>query len=153
VPEARRLVDVLWRYCNVLRDDGVSTIAYTEELIHLLFLKMTHELETRPSKPERIARAPCSWSACDKANIDITRLKDASLDDLPTPEVIAREIVDDSTAALAEFEAVAAALEGGELRQPGVSLLALSPVGVAGPRAAPPEPLAGRHHVVDRRTQ
>jgi type I restriction enzyme M protein len=52
--------------------------------------------------------------ARDKANLDITWLKDASLedlDDLPSPEVIAREIVDDLTAALAEFEAVAAALE------------------------------------------
>lgn len=30
---------------------------------------------------------------------------------LPAPEIIAREIVEDLTAALAEFEAVAAALE------------------------------------------
>jgi type I restriction enzyme M protein len=36
-------------------------------------------------------------------------LEDA--DNLPAPEVIAREIVEDLTAALAEFEAVAAALE------------------------------------------
>jgi type I restriction enzyme M protein len=52
--------------------------------------------------------------ARDKANLDITWLKDASLedvDDLPAPEVIAREIVDDLTAAPAGFEAVAAALE------------------------------------------
>ena len=52
--------------------------------------------------------------ARDKANLDITWLKDASLEDLdnlPPPEVIAREIVEDLTAALAEFEAVAAALE------------------------------------------
>jgi type I restriction enzyme M protein len=55
--------------------------------------------------------------ARDKANLDITWLEDASLedlDDLPAPEVIAREIVDDLTAALAEFEAVAAALEAAE---------------------------------------
>ncbi len=26
--DARRLVDKLWSYCNVLRDDGVSTIEY-----------------------------------------------------------------------------------------------------------------------------
>jgi type I restriction enzyme M protein len=50
----------------------------------------------------------------DKANLDITWLKDASLEDLdnlPSPDVIAREIVDDLTAALVEFEAVATALE------------------------------------------
>ena len=33
------------------------------------------------------------------------------LDSLPSPDVIAREIVEDLTAALAEFEAVAASLE------------------------------------------
>lgn len=52
--------------------------------------------------------------ARDKVNLDITWLRDESLDDadnLPTPEIIAREIVEDLTAALAEFEAVAAALE------------------------------------------
>lgn len=50
----------------------------------------------------------------DKANLDITWLKDSSLEDvdnLPSPDVIAREIVEDLTAALAEFEAVAATLE------------------------------------------
>ena len=35
------------------------------------------------------------------------------MDVLPSPEVIAREIVEDLTAALAEFEAVAVALEAG----------------------------------------
>jgi type I restriction enzyme M protein len=54
--------------------------------------------------------------ARDKVNLDITWLRDESLEDtdnLPAPEVIAREIVEDLTAALAEFEAVAAALEAG----------------------------------------
>jgi len=52
--------------------------------------------------------------ARDKANLDLTWLRDESLEDtdkLPAPEIIAREIVEDLTAALAEFEAVAAALE------------------------------------------
>lgn len=52
--------------------------------------------------------------ARDKVNLDITWLRDDSLDaldSLPAPDVIAREIVEDLTAALAEFEAVAAALE------------------------------------------
>ena len=54
--------------------------------------------------------------ARDKVNLDITWLRDESLEDvdnLPAPEIIAREIVEDLTAALAEFEAVAAALDGG----------------------------------------
>ncbi|GGN48747.1 hypothetical protein FHR83_009326 [Actinoplanes campanulatus] len=58
----------------------------------------------------------------DKVNLDITWLRDESLEDmdnLPAPEVIAREIVEDLTAALAEFEAVAAAL--GAESVPGLS--------------------------------
>ena len=54
--------------------------------------------------------------ARDKVSLDITWLRDESLEDidnLPAPEVIAREIVEDLIAALAEFEAVAAALETG----------------------------------------
>jgi type I restriction enzyme M protein len=52
--------------------------------------------------------------ARDKANLDITWLRDESLEDadnLPAPEIIAREMVEDLTAALVEFEAIAAALE------------------------------------------
>lgn len=46
--EARRLVDKLWSYCHVLRDDGVSTIDYVEQLTLLVFLKMAHEAQSRP---------------------------------------------------------------------------------------------------------
>jgi type I restriction enzyme M protein len=51
--------------------------------------------------------------ARDKASLDITWLKDESLEDtenLPAPEVIAQEIVEDLEAALAEFSAVAESL-------------------------------------------
>lgn len=50
----------------------------------------------------------------DKVNLDITWLRDESMEDadgLLAPDIIAREIVEDLTAALTEFEAVAAALE------------------------------------------
>ncbi|MFI9261409.1 N-6 DNA methylase [Streptomyces sioyaensis] len=43
--EARRLVDRLWNYCNVLRDDGVSSLDYLEQLSFLVFLKMAAEIE------------------------------------------------------------------------------------------------------------
>jgi len=59
--DARRLVDKLWSYCNVLRDDGVSTIEYTKQLTYLLFLKMAHEREIRALNPERIVPPACSW--------------------------------------------------------------------------------------------
>jgi type I restriction enzyme M protein len=71
----------------------------------------------------RSTRAPSErWKAYgydelvarDKANLDLVWLRDAALEDadnLPPPEVLAREIVDDLEAALAEFTAVAEALE------------------------------------------
>ncbi|MFE9172003.1 N-6 DNA methylase [Streptomyces kebangsaanensis] len=43
--EARRLVNRLWNYCNVLRDDGVSSLEYLEQLSFLVFLKMAAEIE------------------------------------------------------------------------------------------------------------
>lgn len=59
--DARRLVDKLWNYCDVLLNAGVSVIEYTEQLTYLLFLKMAHERETRPLNPEKIIPSDCSW--------------------------------------------------------------------------------------------
>ena len=38
-----QIVTRLWSYCNVLRDTGVSTLDYVEQLTYLLFLKMADE--------------------------------------------------------------------------------------------------------------
>jgi type I restriction enzyme M protein len=59
--ESRRLVDKLWSYCNVLRDDGVGVIEYTEQLTYLLFLKMAHERATRKLNPQQIVPEQYSW--------------------------------------------------------------------------------------------
>ena len=40
---ASRLVQKLWSYCHVLRDDGLSYQDYLEQLTFLLFLKMAEE--------------------------------------------------------------------------------------------------------------
>ena len=37
------IVQRLWNYCNVLRDDGLSYGDYVEQLTYLLFLKMADE--------------------------------------------------------------------------------------------------------------
>ena len=37
---SNRIVQKLWSYCNVLRDDGLSYQDYLEQLTFLLFLKM-----------------------------------------------------------------------------------------------------------------
>lgn len=41
--DSKALVDKLWNYCNVLRDDGLSYADYVEQLTYLLFLKMAEE--------------------------------------------------------------------------------------------------------------
>jgi type I restriction enzyme M protein len=49
------IVQRLWNYCNVLRDDGVSYGDYVEQLTYLLFLKMAHEQTLPPcNKPSTI---------------------------------------------------------------------------------------------------
>lgn len=44
----RQLVQKLWSYCQVLRDDGVSTLDYVQQLTFLLFLKMADEQTKAP---------------------------------------------------------------------------------------------------------
>ena len=44
---ARQLVQKLWNFCNLLRDDGLSYGDYVEQLTFLLFLKMADE-QSRP---------------------------------------------------------------------------------------------------------
>jgi type I restriction enzyme M protein len=43
VSDASRIVQKLWSYCHVLRDDGLSYLEYIEQLTYLLFLKMAEE--------------------------------------------------------------------------------------------------------------
>lgn len=40
---SEQIVDKLWNYCDVLRDEGVSYGDYVEQLTYLLFLKMENE--------------------------------------------------------------------------------------------------------------
>ena len=45
------IVQKLWNYCNVLRDDGMSYGDYVEQLTYLLFLKMADERNRPPYLP------------------------------------------------------------------------------------------------------
>jgi type I restriction enzyme M protein len=54
---APALVQKLWNYCNILRDDGLSYGDYLEQLTFLLFLKMADEQSRAPfNKPSPIPK-------------------------------------------------------------------------------------------------
>ena len=61
--ESSTIVQKLWSYCNVLRDEGVSYGDYVEQLTYLLFLKMADE-HTKPPfyKPSTIP-AGLDWQS------------------------------------------------------------------------------------------
>lgn len=41
--ETTQLVDKIWKFCDTLRDDGVTYGDYLEQITYLLFLKMADE--------------------------------------------------------------------------------------------------------------
>ena len=57
------LVQKLWNYCNVLRDDGMSYGDYVEQLTYLLFLKMADERSRPPYHQPGPIPAPYAWPA------------------------------------------------------------------------------------------
>ncbi len=58
---ASTLVQKLWNYCNVLRDDGLSYGDYVEQLTFLLFLKMADEKTKAPFFQKPVIAAEWSW--------------------------------------------------------------------------------------------
>ncbi|RKH71023.1 SAM-dependent DNA methyltransferase [Corallococcus interemptor] len=53
-----QIVQKLWNYCDVLRDDGLSYGDYIEQLTFLLFLKMAHEQTQAPwNRPSPVPSA------------------------------------------------------------------------------------------------
>ncbi|TML69351.1 MAG: SAM-dependent DNA methyltransferase [Actinobacteria bacterium] len=57
------LVQRLWSYCNVLRDDGLSYGDYLEQLTYLLFLKMADEQTKPPFSRPSIIPEELDWQS------------------------------------------------------------------------------------------
>ena len=55
------LVQRLWSYCNILRDDGLSYGDYLEQLTYLLFLKMADEQTKPPFSRAAIVPEGLDW--------------------------------------------------------------------------------------------
>jgi hypothetical protein len=48
--DSQQIVSKAWNFAHVLRDDGLSYMAYTEQITFLLFLKMADEMRWLPNK-------------------------------------------------------------------------------------------------------
>lgn len=59
----QQLVQKLWNYCNILRDDGLSYGDYVEQLTFLLFLKMADEQSRPPLKKPLPIPGVFGWDA------------------------------------------------------------------------------------------
>ena len=60
---SQQIVNKAWSFAHVLRDDGLSYMAYTEQITFLLFLKMADE-QTRPphNKPALVPKG-LDWAS------------------------------------------------------------------------------------------
>jgi type I restriction enzyme M protein len=58
---SQQIVQKLWNYCNILRDDGLSYGDYVEQLTYLLFLKMAHEQTQPPLRRPSPIPAEFDW--------------------------------------------------------------------------------------------
>ena len=65
--DASTIVQRLWNYCNILKDDGVSYSEYVEQLTYLLFLKM----EDENSNSSKISTLPdgFDWKSLTKIGV------------------------------------------------------------------------------------
>ena len=61
--DSATIVQRLWNYCNVLRDDGVSYGDYVEQLTYLLFLKMADEHSKPPFNKPSIIPEEFDWQS------------------------------------------------------------------------------------------
>ena len=64
------IVQKLWNYCNVLRDDGMSYGDYVEQLTYLLFLKMADERCKPPYNQKSLVPEKYSWPSLIKKDGD-----------------------------------------------------------------------------------
>ena len=62
--QSSQLVQKLWNYCNILRDDGLSYGDYVEQLTFLLFLKMADEQSMPPLNKRSPIPKGYDWPSC-----------------------------------------------------------------------------------------
>ena len=60
--DSQRIVAKAWNFAHVLRDAGLSYMAYTEQITFLLFLKMADELTKPPHNRASLVPRPYDWA-------------------------------------------------------------------------------------------
>jgi type I restriction enzyme M protein len=66
--ETKKIVEKAWGFAHILRDEGLSYLAYIEQITFLLFLKMADEISS--SNPKRPPLVPngCGWDTLKDKN-------------------------------------------------------------------------------------
>ncbi len=59
--DTRQIVNKAWSFAHLLRDDGLSYMAYTEQITFLLFLKMAHQQTQGPWNRPPIVPVGLDW--------------------------------------------------------------------------------------------
>lgn len=60
---SQQIVNKAWSYAHVLRDDGLSYMAYTEQITFLMFLKMADEQTRPPYNKKSIIPKGLDWAS------------------------------------------------------------------------------------------
>ena len=60
---SQQIVNKAWNFAHVLRDDGLSYMAYTEQITFLLFLKMADEQTKAPYNRPAVVPAKYDWQS------------------------------------------------------------------------------------------
>ncbi len=86
---AAGIVQKLWNFCNVLRDDGMSYGDYVEQLTYLLFLKMADERSRPPYEQKSPIPDDYNWqSLISKDGEDLFKHYRETLEKLADPKVV-----------------------------------------------------------------
>ena len=69
--DSQQIVNKAWNFAHVLRDDGLSYMAYTEQITFLLFLKMADELTRSPYNRPALVPRGLDWPSLLKLDGDV----------------------------------------------------------------------------------
>lgn len=73
--ETNQLVDKIWKFCDTLRDDGVTYGDYLEQITYLLFLKMADEYSSAREAKNYNIPSGCDWGTLKNQDVSVISYK------------------------------------------------------------------------------